>query len=256
MSSAAERYSTIESIAAQQFTDGRAMVAGLVDNMITNDVRYQGLNSETNNTLGAGISKLADFDANFSFSKEPEGRSLRPKISMALGQETEQHTSGKLMSMTQNKTVASDFDYQLTRPDSYDKKESYNIGTVVKDQELVGLDQQHKVQMSKETYQFNPDKNQYELKSSINKKSIDESNIRLINDIWLETKETSHTKNTKERIANDGKSDEFHRTNHHSHKKLMTLIGDLDKLAENKHVKRDYLIALDKVNFFMDNNTK
>ena len=257
MSSAAQRYSNIESVAAQQFTDGRAMVAELVDNMITNDPRYQGLGSETNNTLGTGISKLADFDAEFSFSREPRNRrELAPKIRVELEQVTQHHKSGKLTGVSQNKTVATHFDYQLTRPDYYDKKESYNIGTAVKNQALVGLDQQHQVDVSKETYQFDPKTNQYELQMAFNEKIENESNIRLINDIWLENKESSHTMNKKERIANEGKPEDFKRTNHHSHKKLMTLIGDLDKLAENKHVKREYLIALDEVNFFMNSNTK
>jgi len=255
MSSAAQRYSNIESVAAQQFTDGRAMVAELVDNMITNDPRYQGLNSETTNTLGTGISKLADFDAEFSFSKEPEGRSLHPKINVDLAQVTEQHKSGKLTGVTQSKTVATHFDYQLTRPDVYDKKESYNIGTTVKNQELVGLDQQHQTDVSKEIYQFNPDKNQYELTMAFNEKIANESNIRLINDIWLENTASSHEMNKKERIANEGTPEDFKRTSHHSHKKLITLIGDLDKLAENKHLKREYLVGLSNVNFFMDNNS-
>ncbi|NQY89318.1 MAG: hypothetical protein HRT51_16530 [Colwellia sp.] len=256
MSSAAQHYSNIESVAAQQFTDGRAMVAELVDNMITNDPRYQGLGSETNNTLGAGVSKLADFDAEFSFSKEPQGRSLHPKISVELAQVTQQHKSGKLTGVTQSKTVATHFDYQLTRPDYYDKTESYNIGTAVQNQALVGLDQKHQVDVSKETYQFNPETNQYELQMAFNEKIENESNIRLINNIWLENTESSHTMDKKERIANEGKPEDFNKTNHHSHKKLMTLIGDLDKLAENKQVERDYLIGLNNVNFFMDNNTK
>ena len=257
MSSAAQRYSNIESVAAQQFTDGRAMVAELVDNMITNDPRYQGLGSEKNNTLGTGISKLADFDAKFSFSREPlNRRELAPKISVELEQVTQQHKSGKLTGVSQSKTVATHFDYQLTRPDYYDKTESYNIGTAVKNQELVGLDQKHQVDVSKETYQFNPKTNQYELQMAFNENIENESNIRLINDLWLENTESSHTLDKKERIANEGKPEDFKRKNHHSHKKLMTLIGVLDKLAENKHVKREYLIGLSNVNFFMDSNTK
>ncbi|MGL1956175.1 MAG: hypothetical protein OCD00_02490 [Colwellia sp.] len=257
MSSAAQRYSNIESVAAQQFTDGRAMVAELVDNMITNDSRYQGLDSEVNNTLGDGISKLADFNAEFSFSKEPQGLfALHPKVSVELEQVTEQHQSGELTGITQSKTIATHFDYQLSRPDYYDKTESYNIGTAVKNKELVGLDQQHQVDVSKEIYQYNPDKNQYELKMALNEKIENESNIRLINDIWLENTESSHTRDKKERIANEGQPEDFNKTNHHSHKKLMTLIGDLDKLAENKHVKREYFIELNNVNLFMDHNTK
>ena len=257
MSSAAQRYSKIESIAAQQFTDGRAMVADLVDNMITNDPRYQGLGSEKNNTLGTGISKLADFDAKFSFSRAPRNRrELAPKISVELEQVTQQHKSGKLTGVSQSKTVATHFDYQLTRPDYYDRTESYNIGTAVKNQELVGLDQKHQVDVSKETYQFDPKTNQYELQMAFNETIENESNIRLINDIWLENTQSSHTMNKKERIANEGKPEDFKRKNHHYHKKLMTLIGDLDKLSENKHVKREYLIGLSNVNFFMDSNTK
>ncbi len=256
MSSAAQRYSDIESVAAQQFTDGRAMVAELADNMITNDPRYQGLGSEKNNTLGAGISKLADFDAEFSFSKEPQGRALRPKVTVELAQATQQHKSGKLSAVTQSKTAATHFDYQLTRPDYYDKKESYNIATAVKNQALVGLDQKHQVDISKEDYQFNPKTNQYELKMAFNEKIANESTIRLVNDIWLENKESSHSVDKKTRIGHEGGPEDFTRTQHNSHKKLMTLIGDLDKLSENKHAKREYLIELNNVDFFMANNTK
>lgn len=256
MSSAAQRYSNIESVAAKQFTDGRAMVAELVDNMITNDPRYQGLGSKKNNTLGAGISKLADFDAEFTFSKEPQGRALRPKVTVELAQETQQHESGKLSGVTQSKTAATHFDYQLTRPDYYDKKESYNIGTAVKNQALVGLDQKHQVDVSKEDYQLNPKTNQYELQMAFNEKIANESTIRLVNDIWLENKESSHSVDKKTRIRSQGGPEDFTRTQHNSHKKLMTLIGDLDKLAENKDLKREYLIELNNVDSFMANNTK
>jgi len=257
MSSASERYSKIESTASQKFTDGQAMVAALVDNMITNDPRYQGLDEKTNNTLGTGLSKLADFNADFSFSKEPQGvNSFRPKIKVELAQETQQHQSGELSGITQSKNVNTHFDYQFTRPDFYDKTETYNIGTAVKNQELVGLDQQHQVHVDKETYQFNEDKNQYELKMALTEKVENESSIRLINDIWLEKTENNHQMNKKERIESEGTTDEFKKTNHHAHNKLVTLIGDLDKLAENKHVKRNYLIELNNVNFFMDSSNK
>ena len=256
MSSTAQRYSNIESVASQQFTDGRGMVADLVDNMITKDPRYKGLDSDTNNTLGDGISKLADFNAAFSFAKEPQGRNLRPQIDVNLEQSTQQHKSGKLTGVTQNKTVSTHFDYQLTRPDYYDKTESYDIGTAVKDNNLVGLDQKHKVDVSKEEYAFDPNTNQYELQMAFNEEIKNESNIRLVNDIWLENTESSHTADKKERVANEGEPEDFTRTHHNSHKKLMTLIGDLDELKNNKHVKHEYVVGLSNVNFFMDSNTK
>ncbi|XQF94164.1 hypothetical protein ACOBV9_23085 (plasmid) [Pseudoalteromonas espejiana] len=68
MSSAAERYSNLESLAEQQFNDGRAMVADLVDSMITNDPPCQGLGNKAPNTLGTGISKLADLMLPFSYA--------------------------------------------------------------------------------------------------------------------------------------------------------------------------------------------
>ena len=258
MSSTAQRYSQIESVAAQQFTNSQAMVADLVDNMITHDPRYQGLGNETNNTLGDGISKLADFNAKFSFSKEPDGLSLRPKISVALAQATQQEKSGKLNGLTQSKTVNTHVDYQLTRPDYYDKTERYNISSTVKNKELVGLDQHHQEDIDQKTYRFNPDKNQYELMMERTENLTNKSNIRLINDIWLETNESSQTMDKREREENSDnkKTEDFKETNHHAYNKLMTLIGDLDKLAENKHVKRNYLTELSEVNFFMnrDNN--
>jgi len=252
MSSAAQRYSKLESLATQQFNDGRAMVADLVDNMITNDPRYQGLGNSTQNSLGAGISKLADFDAKFEFAMDRGD--YQPKSNVALSQATEQQKSGELKGVTQSKNVSSHFDYQNTRPDYYDSEESYNINTAVKNNELVGLDQYQQIDIDKKTYQYNQDKSQYELKMALTEKTTNESNIRLINDIWLENNENSHKMDKKERINEIGEPDDFKNTNHYSHNKLVTLIGDLDKLAQDKDARREYLTQLSQVNFFMDNN--
>jgi hypothetical protein len=261
MSSAAQRYTQIESVAAQEFTNGRAMVADLVDNMITKDPRYQGLGNKANNTLGDGISKLADFNAKFSFAKEPEDLGLRPKASVQLSQVTEQHQSGELSGINQNKMVKTHFDYQLTRPDYYDKIENYKIDTAVKGNELLGLDQHHQEDIDQKIYRLTPKTPQYELMMERTETVMNESNIRLIDDIWIETNENKQDMEKRERVGNSGKGrpEDFKNTNHHSHDKLMSIIGDLDKLAEDRDLKREYLIELDKVNFFMNNkpsNTK
>lgn len=255
MSSAAQRYTQLESVAAQEFSNSRAMVADLVDNMITKDPRYQGLGNKANNTLGEGISKLADFNAKFSFSKESEGPSLRPKASIQMSQVTEQQQSGELTGLTQNKMVKSHFDYQLTRPDYYSKTENYQIGTAVKNNELLGLDQHHQEDIDQKTYRLTPKTPQYELMMERTESVTNESKVRLIDDIWIETNENKQDMEKRERVGNSGKGrpEDFKNTNHHSHDKLMTIIGDLDKLAENKNLKREYLIELGNVNFFMDN---
>ena len=250
MSSAAERYSNIESLADQQFNDGRAMVADLVDNMITNDSRYQGLADKAPNTLGSGISKLADFDAIFSYALD--NGDYQPKSTIELSQATEQTQLGDLSGVTQSKNVSSHFDYQYSRPDYYDKEESYNVGTAVKNRELVGLDQSHEVDVDTKMYAFNPQTNQYELQMAMKEQTVSKSDIRLIDDIWLEANENSHNMSKKERVESDEKQAEFKTTSSHSHNKLVTLIGDLDKLAENKDVRREYLTNLSQVNFFMD----
>ena len=250
MSSAAERYSNIESLADQQFNDGRAMVADLVDNMIINDSRYQGLDDKAPNTLGAGISKLADFDATFSYALD--NGDYQPKSIIELSQATEQTQLVDLSGVTQSKNVSSHFDYQYSRPDYYDKEESYNVGTAVKNRELVGLDQSHEVDVDTKMYAFNPQTNQYELQMAMKEQTVSKSDIRLIDDIWLEANENSHNMSKKERVESDEKQAEFKTTSSHSHNKLVTLIGDLDKLAENKDVRREYLTNLSQVNFFMD----
>ncbi|WP_350603867.1 hypothetical protein [Pseudoalteromonas sp. SMN1298-MNA-CIBAN-0114] len=250
MSSAAERYSNLESLADQHFNDGRAMVADLVDNMITNDARYQGLGNKAPNTLGVGISKLADFDATFSYALD--NGDYQPKSTIELSQATEQAQLGELSGVTQSKNVSSHFDYQYSRPDYYDKEESYNVNTAVKNKELVGLDQSHEVDVDTKMFEFNPQTNQYELQMAMQEQTISKSDIRLIDDIWLEENENSYSMNKKERVESDEKQDEFKKTSSHSHNKLVTLIGDLDKLAENKDVRREYLTNLSQVNFFMD----
>lgn len=250
MLSAAERYSNLESLAEQQFNDGRAMVADLVNNMITNDARYQGLGNKAPNTLGAGISKLADFDATFSYALD--NGDYQPKSTIELSQATEQAQLGELSGVTQSKNVSSHFDYQYSRPDYYDKEESYNVNTAVKNKEFVGLDQSHEVDVDTKMFEFNPQTNQYELQMAMQEQTISKSDIRLIDDIWLEENENSYSMHKKERDESDDKQDDFIETNRHSHTKLVTLIGDLDKLAENKDVRREYLTNLSQVNFFMD----
>ncbi|MBA6417559.1 hypothetical protein H4J50_16235 [Colwellia sp. 6M3] len=250
MSSAAERYSNLESLADQQFKDGRAMVADLVDNMITNDSRYQGLADKAPNTLGSGISKLTDFDATFSYALD--NGDYQPKSTIELSQATEQTQLGDLSGVTQSKNVSSHFDYQYSRPDYYDKEESYNVGTAVKNKELVGLEQSHEVDVDTKMHAFNPQTNQYELQMAMQEQTVSKSDIRLIDDIWLEANENSHNMSKKERVESDEKQAEFKTTSSHSHNKLVTLIGDLDKLAENKNVRREYLTNLSQVNFFMD----
>ncbi len=263
MSSAAERYSQIESTAASQFLNSRNMVADLVDNMITTDSRYQGLKagatseavSEVGNdvrdTLGAGISKLADFDSTFSFAVV--GEKIKPKTTINLSQVTEQHQSGKLHKVNQSKSANTHFDYQLSRPDYYDKYESYQIGAAIQNKELVGLDQKHEVNIDQKLYRESKNPGQYELMMERTENQMSESNIRLIDDIWLETNEDSHDMNKRERIADEGEPEDFKETNHHSHNKLVTLIGDLDKLENNDRFKREYNVELSKVNFFMNN---
>ncbi|WP_426369084.1 hypothetical protein [Pseudocolwellia sp. HL-MZ7] len=266
MSSAAERYSQIESSAANQFLNSRNMVADLVDNIITNDSRYQGLktdaNSEANtaeknevssdvrNTLGAGISKLADFDSTFSFAVV--GEKINPKTTIDLSQVTEEHQSGKLHKVNQSKSVNTHFDYQLSRPDYYDKSENYQIGAVIQSEELVGLDQKHEVNIDQKLYREGKNPGQYELMMERTENQMSESKIRLIDEIWLETNENSHDMDKRERVEDEGEPEDFKVTNHHSHDKLITLIGDLDKLENNEKLKREYNVELSKVNFFMD----
>ncbi|CAM2832432.1 hypothetical protein [Pseudoalteromonas distincta] len=251
MSSAAERYSSLESLATREFNDGRAMVADLVDNMITSDPRYQGLGNKAPNTLGAGVSKLADFNAEFSFLMDKGD--YQPESKVELSQTTEQEEYGQLSGVTQNKTGSSSFRNlnSKTSPDHYDKKESYDIGTAVKNNELVGLDQFHEVDVDKKTYQFNPEISRYELKMAMTEQTASESNIRLINDIWLEKNEDSYDMHKKERVEGGEEQDDFKKTDRHSHNKLVTLIGDLDKLADDKKAKQEYLTDLGEVNFFM-----
>jgi hypothetical protein len=49
-----------------------------------------------------------------------------------------------------------------------------------------------------------------------------------------------------------GATNEFRTTSSYSHTQLVTLIGDLDKLEQNKEAKREYLAVLSQVNNFMD----
>ncbi len=170
--------------------------------MITHDPRYQGLGSGANNTLGAGISKLADFDGQFSFSHEEWGQ-VRPKISVEMSQVTEQKKSGEFSGVTQSKSVSNGFKYQSLRSDYYEKTENYTIGTAVKNKQLIGLGQHHQVNIDQKTYRSGENLYQFNLMMSRSdgEQVTHDSSIRLIDDIWLETNENSERMNKNERIV-------------------------------------------------------
>ena len=119
----------------------------------------------------------------------------------------------------------------------------------------MGLDQKHEVNIDQKLYREGKNPGQYELMMERTENQMSESKIRLIDDIWLETNENSHDMDKRERVADEGEPEDFKATNHHSHDKLITLIGDLDKLENNEKLKREYNVELSKVNFFMDTNS-
>lgn len=254
MSTVAQRYSEIQDVAASNFLNGREIAADLVDNMITNDPRYKGLKTEQSNTLGGGISKLADFDATFSYAIDRP--KFKPRNTVELSQATEEYQLGKLSRVDQSKTVDTHFDYQLTRPDYYDRAESYQVSAARQGQELLALDQKHTEDIDEEKYRWNPDKNQFELMMARTEHTSSESKIRLIKDIWLEQQESRHDMTKKERIGDKGVPEDFKETKNHAHDKLVTLIGDLDKLANDKSFQRDYLVQLSSINLFMDKKVR
>lgn len=229
MSTAAEQYSSIESIAKEQFTNGQDIVADLVDKIIIKDPRNKDINQEQTNALGTGISKLADFDAKFEFSKANKTSSTS---AVELKQSTELNKSGNSNEVNQSKTANTHLDYQLDRPDHYNKKEEYEINAAAQNGELVEVGQSNKVDIDKKTYQKNPLLSQYELKTKFAEKTTSESNIRIIDNVLLKTLENSSETNKTERVKNEGKFEDYKQTNHHSYNKLVSLIGDLDKLVK------------------------
>ncbi|WP_282130262.1 hypothetical protein [Pseudoalteromonas aliena] len=229
MSTAAEQYSSIESIAKEQFTNGQDIVADLVDKIIIKDPRNKDINQEQTNALGTGISKLADFDAKFEFSKANKTSSTS---AVELKQSTELNKSGNSNEVNQSKTANTHLDYQLDRPDHYNKKEEYEINAAAQNGELVEVGQSNKVDIDKKTYQKNPLLSQYELKTKLAEKTTSESNIRIIDNVLLKTLENSSETNKTERVKNEGKFEDYKQTNHHSYNKLVSLIGDLDKLVK------------------------
>ncbi|WP_405602482.1 MULTISPECIES: hypothetical protein [unclassified Pseudoalteromonas] len=206
MSTAAEQYSSIESIAKEQFTNGQDIVADLVDKIIIKDPRNKDINQEQTNALGTGISKLADFDAKFEFSKANKTSSTS---AVELKQSTELNKSGNSNEVNQSKTANTHLDYQLDRPDHYNKKEEYEINAAAQNGELVEVGQSNKVDIDKKTYQKNPLLSQYELKTKLAEKTTSESNIRIIDNVLLKTLENSSETNKTERVKNEGKFEDY-----------------------------------------------
>lgn len=239
MSEQANRYSQIATLAEQEFNGGRALVAELTKQTITSDPRYtETLNK---NQLGAGISGLADFSAQFNFNVD----FIETVQSLDISQKTTNNASGGYQGVSQQKEISSD-SQKRSGPDSVKQqhKQEYTVNAAIEGNSLVGLNQKHNKMSEHKTHQYVFDDNDKFIKVMTKidvEQSSDESNIKLIQGLWLEQSAKETEKTSTEVSLNGNIPTDVKRTNNYSHQQLTKLIGDLKPLIDNEE-------AIEKLN--------
>lgn len=266
MSSQAERYTNLESQAQKIFDEGRSLVADLTENMIKNDPRYQGLSEVEKGSFSEGFSNLADFDTKFSFS--PGTKDSFTELEMS--QETQKKQIGKYSGINQQKNIEANSSDYYGDKDVHHKDESYTITAGEKSGSLVGLDQEHTVNVVDQKYEYIVKEGFTGLQetSRTSEASKSESSIRLVEGIWQEKIDDTHIENEKklsfefnpEYATNENVDkytpvvDEVQKV---KHTQLVRIIGDLTALNKDDKLANKYTEKLIAANNFMSSiNTK
>jgi hypothetical protein len=252
MSSQAALYTQTQQ-AGQEQSNYQANIANLSEQMIQQDPRYQGLSQAKADNFSQGFSKLADFDAGFSFTSAHPGDYTR----LQFGQQTKvKAPEGQNYSaMTQDKTMqaSSQFDY-IQELDSHQKQESYQIKAGLDSGQMQGLDQQRQVTVEDINYQvFIDTKGELGLHqaSKTNSNSNETSQIRLINDIWTEQNELNHSKTEENVVLEYGRQTATKFDHNVKHDMLLKVIGDLETYKGNTADSKEYYDKLNRLNAFM-----
>jgi len=253
MSSQANRYSQLETLAAQKFNNGRELVSNLTKQMITSDPRYVD-SANKNNQLGAGISKLADFNAEFNSTVGIVAYSTNVNMS----QSTSTVSSKGYQGVTQEKNLESSSvkKYGGERVER-ENKQNYTINTAIEGNRVVGLDQHHKASSEVKNYEYIID-DKKGLTLALTKHDImqssDESKIRLIEGLWLEKSSNMKNKASAEMLLDGYRPKGIKQQQHYAHQQLAKLIGDLSPYIDDQKAIDKLDGKLNSINEFMIKN--
>lgn len=252
MSGQANQYTKLVELADETFENGRELVANLTKEMMANDPRYIENNNE--NTLGNGISKLADFDAEFNFKSFDT-----PSHHLEIEQTTSEESSPTYQGVTQNKNITSSYNadnaanLEASRMNGKNT-ENYTVSAGIEGYQVVALDQKYNSLDESKKYDYiweNSQWNEKLVEHNISETEI-ESSIRLVEDLWIE-------QSSQEKSENNTSIHQYGRepaitTNKQSHSSLQLtrLIGQLDDLLEDNGKMEKVNEKLSSVGLFMD----
>ena len=232
MSGKANQYTKIADIADEHFGNGRELVSELTKQVIKHDPRY--VENNKDNKLGEGISKLADFKAEF---KVNDYSANNKKHSINIEQETTEDSSPTYQGVSQQKnfhTNMTGYNFGLMTSD-YD--ESYNISAAIEGNDVVALKQDHNTKEEFKKYTTIVENGEFVqgLVKNSTLETQENSNIRLIEGMWLENSSQQQSEKQMDlSLKNNAVPINEKHENTYSSIQFSRLIGQLDPSEENK----------------------
>lgn len=243
----ADQYTQLQQQASETFANGRQLVTDLTNQMIHNDDRYQALNANPAGVFNDGMSNLADFRASFTVAEDD----IMGHMKIDMEQNTKTDKNLGLEGVEQNKSASTKTlrSYADAGIREVEQQENYQIKAAIEGQQVVAMDQERDI----ERHEFTRAKIHPGITSKTTVDTVieDASSLRLIEDIWTQTVE--HNKEeTEDRKIFYGEELHSHSINQAlTNESNMTVIGDLEKLKDNKFMREKYAPALARVNQFM-----
>ena len=242
-----DRHSQIQQQAAKNFTNGRQLVADLTNNLISTDRRFEKMSTDKGNIFQEGMSKLADFKAQFkSGDKNQYGY-----VDVSQQQKTTMTVEAGFQGMKQQKSYDSQTmsGYGAIGSIETKKSERYEAKAVIDKGAVVALDQQNDAKRS-DNIHTKIDYGVY-VSKLIDSKNSASSSMRLMEDIWTQNTEYSNNTNIDYKVT-IGEEVILHSVKNDSEAgQKQRLVGDLDKLTDNEFLLKKYAPKLESVNNFM-----
>ncbi|WP_445946182.1 hypothetical protein [Shewanella sp.] len=242
-----DRHSQIQQQASANVTHGRQLVAELTNNLISKDKRFQKMSMEKGNIFQEGMSKLADFNAQFkSGDKNQYGY-----FDVSQQQKTTMTAEAGFEGMKQQKSYNSQTlsGYAAIGAIETKKSEHYEAKAVINEGAVVALDQTRDAKRS-DNIHTKIDYGIY-VHELIDSKNSASSSMRLIEDIWTQHTENSSSTKTDYKMT-VGKEVALHSVKIHTEaSQKQQLIAALNKLSDNDFLRKKYAPKLERVNNFM-----
>jgi len=251
MSSQANRYTQLATLATQQFDNGLELVSNLAKEVITKDPRYVD-NISDNNQLGAGISQLADFSAQFKFKIGLTATTNN----LSLSQTTSTTNSKDYQGVSQQKELQ-DSSTKKYGGDTIERANqlNYSVNAAIEGHSLVALDQQQSASSEFKRFDYVIDENDRIINILVDysiEETQEQSSIRIVKDLWLQQNSSKQSQASSKILTQGFRQVGVSQQQSYSHQQLVQLIGDLTPLIDNEEAIKDLNKKLNDVNAFME----